>query len=76
MGGGGGQGARAYLNSHAYFVSQQSLLTSWNLPDYLAHLEHILPTEVPRPLEVPGSGFGSSTGTEKAGVREIKTWKI
>ncbi|GJE92725.1 hypothetical protein PsYK624_088810 [Phanerochaete sordida] len=46
--------SRAYHNSHAYAVSQQPLFTSWNLPDYLAHLEPMLPTDVPRPLEVRG----------------------
>ena len=58
----GGSGAagnsaasRAYHHSHAYAVSQQPLFTSWNLPDYLAHLEPMLPTDVPRPLEVRGS---------------------
>ncbi|KAF8578025.1 hypothetical protein K439DRAFT_1663964 [Ramaria rubella] len=30
----------------------QPLLTSWNLPDYLAHLAPVLPTDVPRPVEV------------------------
>ena len=57
-GGGGAAGnstSRAYHHSHAYAVSQQPLFTSWNLPDYLAHLEAILPTDVPRPLEVRGS---------------------
>ncbi|KAF9049757.1 hypothetical protein BJ165DRAFT_1453476 [Panaeolus papilionaceus] len=47
--------ARAYRNTHAYAVSQQTLFTSWNLPDYLSHLEHILPTDVPQPLEVRSS---------------------
>lgn len=50
--------AIAYRNSHAYAVSQQTLFTSWNLPDYLAHLELMLPTDTPRPLEVRGSGVG------------------
>ncbi|KAH9948951.1 hypothetical protein B0H21DRAFT_689181 [Amylocystis lapponica] len=52
--------SRAYHQSHAYAVSQQPLFTSWNLPDYLAHLEPMLPTGVPRPLEVRGSGVDSS----------------
>ena len=47
--------SRAYHQSHAYAVSQQPLLTSWNLPDYLAHLESLLPSDVPRPLEVRGT---------------------
>lgn len=55
--------SRAYHHSHAYAVSQQPLFTSWNLPDYLAHLEPMLPTDVPRPLEVRGSGV-DSTGRE------------
>ncbi|KAI0785676.1 hypothetical protein C8Q75DRAFT_809268 [Abortiporus biennis] len=45
---------RAYHNTHAYAVSQQPLFTSWNLPDYLSHLESMLPTDTPRPLEVRG----------------------
>ncbi|KAF9241624.1 hypothetical protein BU15DRAFT_44726 [Melanogaster broomeanus] len=49
---------RAYRNSHAYAISQQPLFTSWNLPDYLAHLAHMLPTGTPRPLEVRSSGVG------------------
>ncbi|KAG6832591.1 hypothetical protein H0H92_014427 [Tricholoma furcatifolium] len=56
------EAARAYRNSHAYAVSQQPLYTSWNLPDYLAHLEHILPTEAPQPLEVRGSGLTLARG--------------
>lgn len=56
--------SRAYHSSHAYAVSQQPLLTSWNLPDYLAHLSHILPTETPRPLEV--RGFGISTNGQES----------
>ncbi|CAL1707272.1 unnamed protein product [Somion occarium] len=52
--------SRAYHNSHAYAVSQQPPLTSWSLPDYLAHLAHILPTDVPRPLEVRGFTIGAN----------------
>lgn len=52
------ENSRAYRNSHAYAVSQQPLFTSWNLPDYLAHLEHMLPTDAPRPLPVRASGIG------------------
>ncbi|TFY53826.1 hypothetical protein EVJ58_g9229, partial [Rhodofomes roseus] len=55
--------SRAYHHSHAYAVSQQPLFTSWGLPDYLAHLEPMLPTDVPQPLEVRGSGI-DSTGRE------------
>jgi hypothetical protein len=55
-----GESSRAYRNSHAYVVSQQPLFTSWNLPDYLAHLEEMLPSDTPRPLEVPvGSGLNA-----------------
>ncbi|KAI0823369.1 hypothetical protein BC628DRAFT_1325067 [Trametes gibbosa] len=59
--GGNSAASRAYHNSHAYVVSQQSLFTSWNLPDYLAHLEPMLPTDIPRPLEVRGSVLDGST---------------
>jgi hypothetical protein len=60
----------AYRNSHAYAVSQQTLFTSWNLPDYLAHLEHILPSDTPRPLEVLGPGLGGDV--EKGMERGVK----
>jgi hypothetical protein len=62
--------AVAYRNSHAYAVSQQTLFTSWNLPDYLAHLEPMLPTDTPRPLEVRGSGVGEDG--EKGVERGVK----
>ncbi|KAF9465047.1 hypothetical protein BDZ94DRAFT_1255182 [Collybia nuda] len=57
------ESSRAYRNSHAYVVSQQPLFTSWNLPDYLSHLQHMLPSDAPRPLEVrtgPGLSAGMS----------------
>ncbi|KAF8893788.1 hypothetical protein BD779DRAFT_1435743 [Infundibulicybe gibba] len=57
------EASRAYRNSHAYVVSQQPLFTSWNLPDYLAHLEEMLPTDTPQPLEVrAGFAVGSAVG--------------
>ncbi|KAG5648481.1 hypothetical protein DXG03_003092 [Asterophora parasitica] len=56
------ESSRAWRNSHAYAVSQQTLYTSWNLPDYLAHLEPMLPTDAPQPLEVRGSGTASGGG--------------
>ncbi|KAI6157811.1 hypothetical protein BKA82DRAFT_1006977 [Pisolithus tinctorius] len=68
------ENSRAYYrNSHAYAVPQQPLFTSWNLPDYLAHLEHMLPSQIPRPLEVrsvvgPG-GRESLDRTMERGVR-------
>ncbi|KAF8906502.1 hypothetical protein CPB84DRAFT_1769943 [Gymnopilus junonius] len=55
--------ARAYRNTHAYAVSQQSLFTSWNLPDYLSHLEPMLPTQTPQPLEVRAGGVGIAPGS-------------
>jgi hypothetical protein len=65
--------SRIYRNSHAYAVSQQPMYTSWNLPDYLAHLEEILPSETPRPLEVlsggPTSRAGSLERTIERGVK-------
>ncbi|KAJ7703148.1 hypothetical protein B0H17DRAFT_1041936 [Mycena rosella] len=53
--------SRTYRNSHAYAVSQQPMFTSWNLPDYLAHLEEILPSDTPQPLEVLSGGPQNST---------------
>ncbi|KAH9929604.1 uncharacterized protein BXZ73DRAFT_48020 [Epithele typhae] len=47
--------SRSYHHSHPYAATQQPLLTSWNLPDYLAHLATALPSEVPPALEVQGS---------------------
>ncbi|KAJ7251473.1 hypothetical protein B0H12DRAFT_1296210 [Mycena haematopus] len=69
------ESSRAYRNSHAYAVSQQPMFTSWGLPDYLAHLEAILPTDVPQPLEVLGTGApntsraGSLERTQERGVK-------
>ena len=63
------ESSRAYRNSHAYAVSQQSLYTSWNLPDYLAHLEAMLPTHTPRPLEVRSGVADSLDHTVERGVK-------
>lgn len=63
------ESSRAYRNSHAYVVSQQPLFTSWNLPDYLAHLEEMLPSDTPRPLEVP-SRSGLNPGNVNGGRGE------
>ena len=66
--------ARAYRNTHAYAVSQQTLFTSWNLPDYLSHLEQMLPTDTPQPLEVRGGMAVSSRGesVERTMERGVK----
>ncbi|TFK44738.1 hypothetical protein BDQ12DRAFT_695150 [Crucibulum laeve] len=64
------ESSRAYRNSHAYAVSQQPLFTSWGLPDYLAHLEQMLPTDTPQPLEVRASVRGESVDrTTERGVK-------
>ncbi|KAF8161127.1 hypothetical protein B0H34DRAFT_746794 [Crassisporium funariophilum] len=69
------ESSRAYRNTHAYAVSQQSLFTSWNLPDYLSHLEEMLPTDIPQPLEVrsttgaPGPRGESVERTMERGVK-------
>jgi len=60
---------RAHHNSHAYAVSQQPLYTSWNLPDYLAHLDTMLPTSVPQPLEIRASGKDPSDVSIERGVK-------
>ncbi|KAF9566732.1 hypothetical protein CPC08DRAFT_814611 [Agrocybe pediades] len=62
--------ARAYRNSHAYVVSQQSLFTSWNLPDYLSHLEQMLPSHTPQPLEVR-SGATNPASNSRSGSVEL-----
>lgn len=60
------ESSRAYRNSHAYAVSQQPLFTSWGLPDYLTHLEEMLPTITPKPLEIQSSvgGAANTAGRE------------
>ncbi|KAJ4483376.1 hypothetical protein J3R30DRAFT_3448050 [Lentinula aciculospora] len=63
--------SRAYRNSHAYVVSQQPLYTSWNLPDYLSHLEGMLPTNVPKPLEVVAGAIGRES-IERTTERGVK----
>ncbi|CAK5265740.1 unnamed protein product [Mycena citricolor] len=69
------EASRAYRNSHAFAVSQQPMFTSWGLPDYLAHLEAILPTNAPQPLEVMAGGgsaasrAGSLERTMERGVK-------
>ena len=77
-GSGAAEFSRAYRNSHAYAVSQQSLFTSWNLPDYLSHLEQMLPTDTPQPLEVSAGVSGTSAphsradGSERTMERGVK----
>ncbi|KAJ8076487.1 Histone deacetylase complex subunit [Marasmius tenuissimus] len=65
-------GSRPHRNTHAYLVSQQPLYTSWNLPDYLAHLEAVLPTEVPKPLEVVSGITGRGDSIERTTERGVK----
>ncbi|KAJ7084429.1 hypothetical protein B0H15DRAFT_849143 [Mycena belliarum] len=65
--------SRTYRTSHAYAVSQQPMFTSWNLPDYLAHLEEILPSDTPQPLQVVGGGSTSRAGSvERTLERGVK----
>lgn len=52
-------------NLHTYAVTQQPLYTSWGLPDYLAHLEPMLPTDIPRPLEIRASKDYADISTER-----------
>ena len=72
------ESSRAYRNSHAYAVSQQSFFTSWNLPDYLSHLEQMLPTDTPQPLEVSAGVSSTSAphsradGSERTMERGVK----
>jgi len=54
-------------------VSQQPLFTSWGLPDYLAHLEEMLPTITPQPLEIQSSaGGGASAGGRESMERTME----
>lgn len=48
--GAGGRNHSAYYNN-----LQLPMFTSWGLPDYLAHLQSILPNEVPPPLQIRGA---------------------
>lgn len=64
--------SRAYRNSHAYAVSQQPLWTSWHLPDYLSHLEEILPTNVPMPLEVVSGALLAGSGGRESVERTVE----
>jgi hypothetical protein len=65
--------ARAYRQTHAYAVSQQTLYTSWNLPDYLSHLEQILPSDTPQPLEVRAGGtISRGESAERTMERGVK----
>lgn len=68
------ESSRAYRASHVYAVSQPSLYTSWGLPDYLSHLEEMLPTDVPQPLEVSSSAGAGSRGqsAERTMERGVK----
>lgn len=56
---GGGTGSGGGRSSHhyqAYYnATQLPLFASWGLPDYLAHLQSILPSEVPPPLVIRGA---------------------
>lgn len=56
---------RAHHNPHTYAVAQQPLYTSWGLPDYLAHLEPMLPTDIPKPLEIRASKDLADVSTER-----------
>ncbi|KAK7053309.1 Histone deacetylase complex subunit [Paramarasmius palmivorus] len=64
--------SRAHRNTHAYVVSQQPLFTSWGLPDYLAHLENMLPSQIPQPLEVVSSITGRGESIERTTERGVK----
>ena len=57
--------SRAHHHLHTYAVTQQPLYTSWGLPDYLAHLEHTLPTDIPQPLEIHASKDLNDVSTER-----------
>ena len=57
--------SRAHHNLHTYAVTQQPLYTSWGLPDYLTHMEHTLPTEIPQPLAIHASKDFNDVSTER-----------
>lgn len=63
------ESSRNIRQVHACGASQQTLHTSWNLPDYLAHLEPMLPTHTPQPLEVRGGVSESVDLVVERGVK-------
>lgn len=69
-----GSVAASNLSRNTYYNNnqQQPLFTSWNLPDYLAHLQSILPSEIPTPLvictQISSTDSESPSYTER-GVR-------
>ncbi|KAL5528693.1 CTI6 [Sanghuangporus sanghuang] len=69
----GPSGPGSKNNHNAYYNNVQlPMFTSWGLPDYLAHLQSILPSDVPPPLHIRGStsfirdDFGEATATSTA----------
>jgi len=88
-GSGGGSGSAPPTSFSRTFSSsqqqQQPLLTSWGLPDYLAHLEPTLPSKIPQPLQLRGSceergvrvrwpGKRMSVGDMNKRVRALVEW--
>ncbi|EJD02927.1 uncharacterized protein FOMMEDRAFT_140728 [Fomitiporia mediterranea MF3/22] len=54
--GGSGSGGSSRNNHNAYYNNVQlPMFASWGLPDYLAHLQSILPSEIPPALQIRGA---------------------
>ncbi|THH10661.1 hypothetical protein EW145_g1173 [Phellinidium pouzarii] len=77
LGGASGSGTR---NAHnAYYNNMQlPMFTTWGLPDYLAHLQSILPSEVPPPLQIRGatSFFREDASTSSPGAGEAPSLSL
>ena len=54
----------------------QPLLTSWGLPDYLAHLAPVLPTDVPQPVEVRVLDAGADGAAETVPSNPLSEDKV
>jgi hypothetical protein len=54
-------------NKNTRASSPAGLLTTWHLPEHLQHLKDILPSDIPRPLDVR-TGPGAET-TQERGVK-------
>ena len=63
--GGPGSSRGGHHYQQYYNATQLPMFSSWGLPDYLAHLQSILPCDVPPPLNIRGatSFFREELGT-------------
>ncbi|KAH8119147.1 hypothetical protein DFH11DRAFT_1502092 [Phellopilus nigrolimitatus] len=89
-GGAPGSGSRGAHNAY-YNNMQLPMFTSWNLPDYLAHLQSILPSDMPPPLQIrgatsffredvragsPGAGSADNAGAGSGEIADTQSEKM